>query len=67
MIKCEVKASCFGGRPMPAFGELVEKRMKYLGETARYSVGAMAINALKSIKAATRTYSGRGRMAIGHG
>ena len=64
MIKCEVRASCLGGKPMPALGELIEKRMKYLGETARYSVGAIAINALKSVKTATKTYSGRGSAKV---
>lgn len=49
---------------MPALGELINKRMKYLGETARYSVGAIAINALKSIKTATKTYSGRGSAKV---
>ena len=49
---------------MPALGELIEERMKYLGETARYSVGAIAINSLKSIRTATRTYSGRGSAKV---
>lgn len=64
MIKCEVRANCLGGKPMSALGELIEKRMKYLGETARYSVGAIAINALKSVKTATKTYGGRGSAKV---
>ena len=64
MIKCEVRANCLGGKPMSALGELIEKRMKYLGETARYSVGAISINALKSVKTATKTYGGRGSAKV---
>ena len=68
-IRCQIKASCFGSssKPLSALSDLVGKRVKYLGETARYSVGAIAINALQSIKAATRKYSGRGSARVVQG
>lgn len=68
-IRCQIRASCLGSnsRPLSALSELVGKRVKYLGETARYSVGAIAINALQSIKTQTRRYSGRGRARVVQG
>ena len=68
-IRCQIRASCLGSssKPLSALSDLVGKRVKYLGETARYSVGAIAINALQSIKAATRKYSGRGSARVVQG
>lgn len=68
-IRCQIKTSCLGSssKPLSALSDLVGKRVKYLGETARYSVGAIAINALQSIKAATKTYSGRGSARVVQG
>ena len=69
VVRCSIRASCLGAssKPLSALSELVGKRVKYLGETARYSVGAIAINALQSIKAATKMYSGRGSARVVQG
>ena len=67
IISCKITSDCLGGKPLSSLSDLVAKRAKYLNETARYSVGAIAINALISIRAATRRYSGRGKFQVTHG
>jgi len=64
MMKCTIVATTAGDKPLQALADLVEKRSKYLRETVRYSVGAIAIDALKHIRTATRRYSGRGKAKV---
>lgn len=49
----------YEGRPLEALGELIAKRQKLLGESAQQATAATAIEALKSIRALTRTAAGR--------
>lgn len=53
MAKVTVKAS-FGGAGIRKLQDLISDRMRYLGETANQSVAAVAINALKGVRAVTK-------------
>ena len=59
--------SSFGssGKPLSALSDLIEKRVKYLGETARDSIAATAIDCFKSIRANTKRF--RGKVKIENG
>lgn len=46
--------SSFGGGTLKTLGEILQKRMQYMRETARDSIAATAIDVLKSVRAATR-------------
>lgn len=48
-----INASFGNGQTLKKFGEILEKRMQYMGETSRDSVAACALDALRSIRAVT--------------
>lgn len=52
--KIQIIANFSDGQTLKQFADLLQQRMKYMHETARDSIAACAINALKSIRAATK-------------
>ena len=54
MGKVQVCANFGDGKTIEQFSKILESRMKYMKETSRGSVAAMAIATLKSVRAATK-------------
>lgn len=52
--KIQITANFSDGQTLKQFADLLQQRMKYMHETARDSIAACAINALKSIRAVTK-------------
>lgn len=53
MASTRVKATVGNGKTLEQFSRLITERIKYLGESSRDAVAACAIDALRSIRAAT--------------
>lgn len=49
-----IRADFAGGHTLDEFGRVMQKRIKYLNETAFQSIHAMAIDALKAIRGVTK-------------
>lgn len=49
-----VEATCADGRTLQEFAKLLEARQKYMNETSEDACAAIAIDALKSIRAMTK-------------
>lgn len=60
-----VASATYNGQPLAVLSKLIEKRQRWLHETYRQSVSATAINALRSIRAATRTHFGKSNVYLG--
>lgn len=54
MLETNVKISAASGRTIEAFQQLIQQRIKWCNETKEDAVAAIAITALRSIRAATR-------------
>lgn len=52
-MKVSVHTNMADGRTLESFKQVLGNRMKYMHETARDSIAAMAINTLKSVRAVT--------------
>jgi len=64
MIATEVKAT-WNKQPLSVLNKMIEKRKKWFHETHKDAVAAIAINALKSIRAITNTFVGKDTVRIG--
>lgn len=64
MIATEVKAT-WNKQPLDVLNKMIEKRKKWFHETHKDAVAAIAINALKSIRAITNTFAGKETVMIG--
>lgn len=62
-MKCVITADA-SGKTLQELSKLVGERVKGMKESARYSVGAVAINVLKSVRAATRKRRMGGKVKI---
>ena len=54
MASVRINASFANGSTLDQFGKIIAERMKWMNETARDSIAACAINALKSIRTVTK-------------
>lgn len=63
MIAPTIKAT-YNSQPLDVLNKLIEKRQKWLNESAKDSVVATAITALRSIRAATTTHFGKKKISL---
>lgn len=63
MIAPTIKAT-YDSQPLNVLNKLIEKRQKWLRESAKDSIVATAITALRSIRAATTTHFGKKQIKI---
>ncbi len=59
MVSPSIRVTNAGDKPLSVLSELIQKRRSILGESAKDAVVATAIDALVSIRAATRTAAGK--------
>lgn len=65
MIEPSLKAT-YEGKPLSVLSELIQKRQEWLHEGYKDAVAATAINALRSIRAITKTHYGKQNINIGN-
>ena len=65
MIAISIDMTCYDNRPIEELQRLIRQRMLILGESTRDAVIATAITALKSLRAETRVFKGKVKVAYG--